>query len=173
MRHQTLYPNPQYPDQLLPFSLHSATSTDPPSKKEHILLRVPYHRHIDGDGIAEHLRPATGEKLLTPRMFMHRIQSACTAQPQRIVLPEALDARILKAAADLTRRKLAHIVLLGNPESIQVQILRFTITFTLLKNTKSVQSCPWSDNIIYSRKTSFLRRNLMICAIAVCYSQAL
>lgn len=69
-------------------------------------------------------------------MFMHRIQSACTAQPQRIVLPEALDARILKAAADLMRRKLAHIVLLGNLESIQARNLRFTITFTLFEYHK-------------------------------------
>ena len=59
-------------------------------------------------------------RVLNPRMLMHRIQNACAAQPQRIVLPEALDPRILKAAADLMRRKLAHIILLGDPESIQV-----------------------------------------------------
>ncbi len=42
-------------------------------------------------------------------------------QPQRIVLPEALDPRILKAAAELLRRGQAHIILLGQPEAVQVR----------------------------------------------------
>ena len=53
-------------------------------------------------------------------MFMHRIQAACAAQPQRIVLPEALDPRILKAASELMRRRLAHVTLLGQPDAIKV-----------------------------------------------------
>lgn len=60
---------------------------------------------------------------LTPRIFMHRIQAACAVQPQRIVLPEALDPRILKAASELMRRKLAHVILLGQPEAVQVRAL--------------------------------------------------
>ena len=42
-------------------------------------------------------------------------------QPQRIVLPEALDPRILKAAAELLRRGQAHIILLGQQEAVQVR----------------------------------------------------
>ena len=42
-------------------------------------------------------------------------------QPQRIVLPEALDPRILKAAAELLRRGQAHIILLGQPEAVQAR----------------------------------------------------
>ena len=41
-------------------------------------------------------------------------------QPQRIVLPEALDPRILKAAAELLRRGQARIILLGQQEAVQV-----------------------------------------------------
>ena len=63
------------------------------------------------------------DERLTPRIFMHRIQAACAAQPQRIVLPEALDPRILKAASELLRRKMAHILLLGQPEAIKVRAL--------------------------------------------------
>ena len=43
-------------------------------------------------------------------------------QPQRIVLPEALDPRILKAAAELLRRGQAHIILLGQPDAVQVRL---------------------------------------------------
>ena len=42
-------------------------------------------------------------------------------QPQRIVLPEALDPRILKAAAELLRRGQARIILLGQEKAVQVR----------------------------------------------------
>ncbi len=40
--------------------------------------------------------------------------------PQHIVLPEALDKRVLAAAADVTQRGLARITLLGDPVTVQV-----------------------------------------------------
>ncbi len=44
------------------------------------------------------------------------------SQPQRIVLPEALDPRILKAAAELLRRGQARIILLGQEDAVQVHL---------------------------------------------------
>lgn len=40
---------------------------------------------------------------------------------QRIVLPEGGEPRMLRAAAEITRRGLAGITLLGNPSTLQVQ----------------------------------------------------
>ena len=42
-------------------------------------------------------------------------------QPQRIVLPEALDARILVAAAEVASRGLAHPILLGDPDAVHTR----------------------------------------------------
>lgn len=43
------------------------------------------------------------------------------AQPQRVVLPEALDPRVLTASAELAARGLARVVLLGQPERVAAQ----------------------------------------------------
>ncbi len=45
----------------------------------------------------------------------------CTAQRQRIVLPEGGEPRALRAAAEVTRRGLADITLLGNAQAIQAR----------------------------------------------------
>ena len=52
--------------------------------------------------------------------------SACM-QPQRIVLPEAMDPRVLAAAEELTARGLAKIILLGDPEPVQAEASRLGI----------------------------------------------
>ncbi len=49
-------------------------------------------------------------------------------QPQRIVLPEALDPRILKAAAELLRRGQARIILLGQEQAVQVRLSPIDVT---------------------------------------------
>jgi hypothetical protein len=40
------------------------------------------------------------------------------ADPQRIILPESVDKRVLAAAAEATARGLAHITLLGDPATV-------------------------------------------------------
>ncbi|KAI9020633.1 phosphate acetyltransferase [Hyaloraphidium curvatum] len=55
---------------------------------------------------------------INPKLFMHRIIERCRAEPQRIVLPEGTERRVLKAAGELTERKLARITLLGSPGEI-------------------------------------------------------
>lgn len=48
-------------------------------------------------------------------------------QPQRVVLPEAMDPRVLAAAEELTARGLAKITLLGDPEPVQAEASRLGI----------------------------------------------
>lgn len=59
----------------------------------------------------------------TPRMFHHSLSLRAGHRPQRIVLPEALEPRILRAAAQVQVQGLATPVLLGEREEIQ-QVLR-------------------------------------------------
>lgn len=77
-------------------------------------------RHVDGEGLAAAIDapPATARQ--TPRAFMHALQRRAQSDMKRIVLPEGTEPRVLKAAADITRRGLAYITLLGNPDAVQV-----------------------------------------------------
>jgi len=50
---------------------------------------------------------------------MQRILDRARVQPQRIVLPEGSDDRIVAAAALITRDRVASVTLLGNPDDIR------------------------------------------------------
>ena len=55
---------------------------------------------------------------LTPIMFEYSLFQRARASRQRIVLPEALDERVLRAAETVLRREVVDIILLGNREEI-------------------------------------------------------
>ncbi|MEH0156199.1 phosphate acetyltransferase [Limibacter armeniacum] len=55
---------------------------------------------------------------MTPKMFQYNLVQKARASKKRIVLPEAMDHRILKATAMLTSHDIAEIILLGNAEEI-------------------------------------------------------
>ncbi|MEO1004185.1 MAG: phosphate acetyltransferase [Cyanobacteria bacterium J06638_7] len=59
----------------------------------------------------------------TPRMFTHNLHLRASRSPQRIVLPEALEPRILRAAAQLQAQGLAELILLGERAPVE-QVLR-------------------------------------------------
>ncbi len=59
----------------------------------------------------------------TPRMFNHNLNLRASRRPQRIVLPEALEPRILRAAAQVQAQRLASLILLGERAAIE-RVLR-------------------------------------------------
>jgi len=56
--------------------------------------------------------------LMTPIMFEYSLFQRARRSKQKIVLPEALDERILRAAETVLRRDVAEIILLGDEEAI-------------------------------------------------------
>ena len=75
-----------------------------------------------------------------------RVQSvmgepACP-QPQRVVLPEAMDARVLAAAEELTARGLAKIILLGDPEPVQAEASRLGIDISKVQTNLTDATRP-------------------------------
>ncbi len=56
---------------------------------------------------------------ITPSMFLYNLEELASRKKKRIVLPEATDPRILKAACKIQSRDLADIILLGKPEVIK------------------------------------------------------
>src|SRR6202043_3936984 len=56
---------------------------------------------------------------LSPAAFLHQLTEKARAANKRIVLPEGVEPRTIKAAAICTRRGIARCVLLGVPEEIE------------------------------------------------------
>lgn len=59
-----------------------------------------------------------GSDVITPLSFQSGLISRARANRQRIVLPEATDPRILRAADELIAREVADIILIGDAEQI-------------------------------------------------------
>ena len=83
-------------------------------------LRWGAHSHVDGDGLAAAIDAPPSAARQTPRAFVHALQRRSQSDLRRIVLPEGTEPRVLRAAADIIRRGLAFITLLGNHGAIQV-----------------------------------------------------
>ena len=67
---------------------------------------------------------ASYSEVLTPQMFEYKLFDRAHANKKRIVLPEASDERILRAAEIILRRGVAEIILLGCQDEIKERSLR-------------------------------------------------
>ncbi len=70
--------------------------------------------HVDVVGLVERL-DVTPSAAVTPLMFEHQLVDRARQLDRHIVLPEGEEERILLAAEQLLRRKVARVTLLGNP----------------------------------------------------------
>jgi phosphate acetyltransferase len=61
----------------------------------------------------------TRDPRLSPPAFLHMLATLAREKPRRIVLPEADDIRIIRAAAICHERNIAKCVLLGSPQEVR------------------------------------------------------
>jgi phosphate acetyltransferase len=85
-----------------------------------------FDRYVDANALVVQLErlatsSAAAGRRVTPKMFQHSISAACQRDPQRIVLPEGTDGRVLAAAAETTARGLARVTLLGDPAAVRAE----------------------------------------------------
>lgn len=78
-----------------------------------------FDENIDKDLLMKGYKNLSMNSKLTPARFVHSMRQKCMAHPQRIVLPESNDHRILSAAAAAQSKGLASIILLGEESLIQ------------------------------------------------------
>lgn len=104
-------------------------------------------------------KPPTGEAeaRVTPRRFVHQIYQTCRLQPQRIVLPEAHDRRVLTAAAEVTARGLAQVILLGDPAQIHSNAHKWHIDVNGIRVINPLEH-PSSDNNSYAQAMVEIRK---------------
>jgi phosphate acetyltransferase len=81
------------------------------------IAKALFERAVDKDALLKRFQTQENE-IFTPMMFQYRISEEARKNPQRILLPESEDDRILKAADKLLQRKIAKIILLGKSETI-------------------------------------------------------
>ncbi len=73
--------------------------------------------HVDGPALLDRLE-LTRSAAVTPLMFEQDLIELARAHRKRIVLPEGTEPRVLLAAAEALRHRIADITLLGNPAEI-------------------------------------------------------
>lgn len=76
----------------------------PSSSRKVERSRLLWEAHIDTPSLVESLTTPR-ERVLTPRMFQRSYFAAATASGAHIVLPEGTEPRILRAAAEILRRR--------------------------------------------------------------------
>jgi phosphate acetyltransferase len=76
-----------------------------------------FEREVDSVALAQRIAVTRTERV-TPLMFEYDLIERAKRVPRTIVLPEGHDDRILRAAAVLLRRRVASLVILGEPDAV-------------------------------------------------------
>ncbi len=99
------------------FQLEGSMTSSP--RKMEIARRL-FSENVDSDRLLAALEVHRSD-VVTPLMFEHQLMEKARSNRQTIVMPEATDDRILHSAAILTRRGVANLILLGDPNSIKTR----------------------------------------------------
>lgn len=82
-----------------------------------------FNSSVNIDFIEKKISNSVNE-VMTPLMFEYKLFELARSNKKRIILPEANDERILRAAEIILHRDVADIILLGNEEEVREHALR-------------------------------------------------
>jgi len=91
-----------------------------------------FEKHVSVDDLAERLITFKADGI-TPRMFQYNLLKRAKSIKKHIVLPEALDERILAATKRLVDLKVVDITLLGDEKKIKDKLMKSNIALNLKK----------------------------------------
>eukprot|EP00879_Flechtneria_rotunda_P022313 GHRR01023542.1.p1 GENE.GHRR01023542.1~~GHRR01023542.1.p1 ORF type:complete len:435 (+),score=146.59 GHRR01023542.1:558-1862(+) len=131
-----------------------------------------FDRHVDANqlvaGIEKEEALITSSRRVTPKMFAHSIKTKCAANPQHIVLPEGLDARVLKAASEVTIRGLAKVTLLGDAAAVTAEAKKLGADISacnIIDPKNFPQVDKYVDTLLEARKGKNLTRDAAFDAV--------
>ncbi len=78
-----------------------------------------FNKYVDSKILLKKITDFEAEDRMTPGVFLYMLEEKASRDKKRIVLPEAIDPRILKAAAKIIEKDLADIILLGKEKTIK------------------------------------------------------
>ncbi|RLA62002.1 MAG: phosphate acetyltransferase [Epsilonproteobacteria bacterium] len=87
---------------------------------------------VDKDTLRKRFQGSPKE-ILTPMMFQYRLFEQARTYRQKIVLPESMDERILKAADILIGRDVVDIIFIGNQKAIENQSIQMGLDLSKAK----------------------------------------
>ena len=88
-----------------------------------------FHSSIDTEYIDKKITNSTSD-VMTPMMFEYKLFDMASMNKKKIVLPEASDERILRAAEIVLNRGVADIILIGNINEIKENYLRLGLNLS-------------------------------------------
>ncbi|MFT5662568.1 MAG: phosphate acetyltransferase [Sulfurimonas sp.] len=94
-------------------------------------------------------------EIMTPLMFEYKLFELARSNKKRIVLPEAVDERILRAAEIILLRDVADIILLGSEEELRENYLRLGLDLskaTIIDHRNSAYIQEFSHTLYELRK---------------------
>ncbi|MDT9680574.1 phosphate acetyltransferase [Streptomyces sp. TRM76323] len=98
------------------FSLEGKMTAATPRKAETALGL--FERHVDTGDLLKRISVARSGRV-TPMMFEHELLEQARTDRRRVVLPEGVEERVLRAADVLIRRDVCDLTLLGDPDAIR------------------------------------------------------
>ena len=107
-----------------------------------------FEKHVDAQKLASQIEIARSERI-TPVMFQYDLIERAHAEKKRVVLPEAMDERILRATEILLRRNVVDITLLGQESEIRRQAEEIGVDLTGVDVVDPIAS-PWLDNYAWT-----------------------
>lgn len=107
-----------------------------------------FEKHVDIHKIEEQIE-ITRSGRVTPIMFQYELIERAQQNKQRIVLPEANDERILKAAEILLRRDMVNVILLGEESAVQQSAIAAGLNLDGVQIIDPATS-PWLDDYAHT-----------------------
>ncbi len=91
-----------------------------PYNKQKIVRSIKlFKKYVNAKEILKKVARFETAERMTPSMFLYMLEEKASRDKKRIVLPEAIDPRILQAAAKIIEKDLADIILLGKEDIIK------------------------------------------------------
>ncbi|WP_282693228.1 phosphate acetyltransferase [Streptomyces sp. CC208A] len=109
-------PGNSFPTAAELFALEGKLNAATPRKAETALGL--FERHVDTADLVKRISVAPSGRV-TPMMFEHELLEQARADRRRVVLPEGVEERVLRAADVLLRRDVCDLTLLGDVEAIR------------------------------------------------------
>ncbi|MEO9477676.1 MAG: phosphate acetyltransferase [Cyclobacteriaceae bacterium] len=103
----------------------------PTSHRKISLALQRFEENVAVTDLLEKIKVMAPSSVLTPKMFEYSLFKKAKSDKKRIVLPEGEDDRILKAAEILSSRELVDIIILGDPEQVEKDIVRLGLIMDL------------------------------------------
>jgi phosphate acetyltransferase len=119
-----------------------------------------FHSNVNIELIEKKISTAK-TNVITPMMFEYKLFELARLNKKRIVLPESMDERILRAAEITLRRGVADIILLGKVEEIKENYMRFGLDLseaTIIDYMNSELMEKFIDEFYEQRKEKGLTR---------------